>query len=154
MAKTGRQKTREKTLQLRGSRHAGKRAEAANPRPGMPKMPDWLDELGQQEWRRIVPPLAKRRILTAGDASGLAMICQAHSVFVTQSKRLQVMQTDNSTPMDLRRVASIASDAHKSYLRGLEAFGCTPATRNRVVPLDDSKPSTDPFAAYLNGKAS
>jgi P27 family predicted phage terminase small subunit len=58
--------------------------------PGAPEMPSWLDREAKAEWRRVVPDLASKGILSRCDRAALSAYCDAWSRFVQARRELGV----------------------------------------------------------------
>ena len=97
--------------------------EEPNIPPGVPIMPDWLDEIGREEWQRVVDSLGPVGVLRNVDATVLSGYCDAVSRARKASLRAR---TDISSEaraekawMEVRHYAAI--------------FGIGPAEASRVV---------------------
>ena len=91
--------------------------------PGIPEMPDWLDELGQQEWNRVVESLGSAGVLRVVDRMVLAGLCDAVSRAVRASLRAR---TDISS--EARAERAWTEVRHYAAI-----FGIGPAEASRVV---------------------
>lgn len=121
------------TLEARGSWRANVRA--AEPRDAVviPDPPIHLDEEGMAEWARLVPLLERRRTISEVARGALAGLCQAWSVHVWASKRLNDERKKKRPKlMDLRRWASLSAESFREYMRAGQEFGLTPASKARV----------------------
>src|SRR3990172_7573668 len=70
------------TAQKEFEGNRGKRALNARepkPRASAPKCPEHLDADARLEWRRIVPKLARMKVLTEVDGIALAELCQTYA---------------------------------------------------------------------------
>ena len=90
--------------------------------------PDWLTQADAvAEWARVEPMLRASRVLTEGDLTALAHLCQLHGACVK-----------------LYRAGLEPTAAQLTQLRTFYAeFGLTPSSRSRVSsggPKDDGNP--------------
>jgi P27 family predicted phage terminase small subunit len=69
-----------------GGRPAPARVTAS---PGVPDVPDWLDDEARAEWERIVPDLDRLGVLAKVDRAAVATYCSAWSKFVAAEQLLQ-----------------------------------------------------------------
>jgi len=88
-----------------------------------PIVPDTLTADGQAYWKRIVPILMEKKVLTVGDFESLEVLCLVYGQIIRQSR------------------AGIDIDASKiTQFRLLQTeFGLTPASRAKLKPSDDGK---------------
>lgn len=97
----------------------------------VPKAPTWLSKDARAEWRRIMPLLVERRILTDADLGGVENYCTAIGR-VREIERL--IQASPSFDARLFR----ASDKAMQTARQLAAeLGLTPVSRSRPAIRDD-----------------
>jgi P27 family predicted phage terminase small subunit len=52
-------------------------------------MPDWLDEVARQYWRRVVPELVAMGVAKAIDAEALTGMCRWYAIWRQADARLQ-----------------------------------------------------------------
>ena len=123
--------------------------------PGAPPMPGHLDEVAQQEWRRLVAIALRARVLTEADRSIVEIAAAAYSTWraaraVVQSEGM-TYETTNTTGGNVikpRPEVAIESDAWRRYKSAVCELGFTPATRSKVQAFEGEE--EDPGAAYLN----
>lgn len=53
-----------------------------------PNMPEYLDAVAQEEWKRIVPVLLRMRVLTEADQIQLSLLCQTYSTMIQAQQKL------------------------------------------------------------------
>ncbi len=137
-----------------------RRANSAEPKPDptIPDCPDFLDANATAEWQRIVPELARLKLLTLVDRAALAAYCQAWSRWQKAegliAKQGLTLKPKGATGIARRHPAvSIAAESMKLMKQFLIEFGLTPAARSRVT--SNEKPDADDFDTFLTrGKQS
>jgi P27 family predicted phage terminase small subunit len=105
-----------------------------------PRPPTWLSKDAKAEWRRILPGLIERRIVTDGDLGTLENYCCAIGAVRECERILQrdghVVDTDRGPK---RHPASTAMKDGMTIARQLAAeLGLTPVSRSRPSVRDDS----------------
>jgi P27 family predicted phage terminase small subunit len=149
----GRPRTPAVIKQLRGTI----RKDRTNPDEPQPKpletaeVPAWLDDYGRECWNAHVPHLLKNRLLTPLGTFLFAAVCERWSTFrraVDEQRSGPTHETESNGTCAKPQVA-IAKAAYNDFLKGLQEFGCTPATCGKVTaakPDDDD----DPLKRFLN----
>lgn len=111
--------------------------------------PDHLSEDAREEWRRIVPILAERKILTYADMGSVENFCMAMGLVREMEREIQrlgavqkVYQIDKEGNSHLVRMAknpavSIQSDAMTRARLLAAELGCTPVSRSRPSVEDN-----------------
>lgn len=107
---------------------------------GRIKPPEWLIPFAREEWKRVIPELAERRILTVADLGSLESYCAAMG-----SVRLFDMLARKKGVMDMDYKALRLRNQSMIIARQLAAeLGLTPASRSRpAVRADDDDDSED-----------
>ncbi|MGA9851854.1 MAG: P27 family phage terminase small subunit [Gammaproteobacteria bacterium] len=106
------------------------------PLTGEVAAPDWLNVHAQKEWRRIVPILQSKGVLSEPDLPALATMCMLYG------KMVQSVVAGESVNASL-----------VAQLRLYQAeFGVTPASRSRVPKGKDEK-TENPFTRNLRAPA-
>lgn len=106
-----------------------------------PSAPKWLSEHAKAEWRRILPPLIERKILTDADMGTVESYCLA----IGRVRGLeQQIQLGGMTDLAVVR----AQDKAMMTARQLAAeLGLTPASRSRPsVRGDGGEGDDNPFS--------
>lgn len=85
--------------------------------------PAWLSRHGRAEWRRVMPELAKRRILTAADIGSLESYCIATS-------RVRELETLLRAGID-PKLFRMQDQAIKTARQLAAELGLTPVSRSR-----------------------
>ncbi|MET4217852.1 P27 family predicted phage terminase small subunit [Bradyrhizobium sp. LB14.3] len=99
------------------------------------KPPSWLGKAAKAEWRRVMPELAKRRILTIADLGSLESYCVAMG-------RVRQLEGLLRTEIDLKLLR--AQDKSMVTARQLAAeLGLTPVSRSRPAVRDNDNEGDD-----------
>ena len=118
--------------------------------------PDWLSDDAKAEWRRILPILAERRIMTEADLGSFENYCLAMGTVREMEREIQrlghvqkVYKIDADGNSLLVRIAknpavSIQSDAMTRARLLAAELGCTPVSRSRPT-VDDNDGDDDLF---------
>ncbi|MGL9618302.1 P27 family phage terminase small subunit [Bradyrhizobium sp. U531] len=115
-------------------------AAAANALEATTRPPSWLSKHAKAEWRRVMPELAKRRILTIADLGSLESYCVAMG-------RVRQLEAFLRTEIDLKLLR--AQDKSMVTARQLAAeLGLTPVSRSRPAVRDNNDEDDDenPFS--------
>lgn len=120
--------------------------------------PDWLAEEARAEWARILPILAKRRILTEADLGTFENYCMAMGTVREMEREIQKLghvqkvykldKEGNSLLIGIRKnpAVSIQSDAMTRARLLAAELGCTPVSRSRPS-VDDNDGDDDLWSA-------
>lgn len=118
-----------------------------------PKMPAWLSEDEQAEWKRITRELAAMQLLTSADADAIAVYCQVAVRYRDASAKVAkdglTVLTPNGYPV-INPALSIVNKCIQQMHRLLTEFGMTPASRSRIAVPEPA--SVDPYEAFKRGK--
>jgi P27 family predicted phage terminase small subunit len=105
---------------------------------GRPDTPDWLDEEGRREWKRVCDIFEEAKVLSPADQSMLADYCAAHSLAVNATKAylktgiLPKQKKESHLTLRAHPMIKVAQEARAQAMRiGIE-FGLSPASRSRV----------------------
>jgi P27 family predicted phage terminase small subunit len=98
-------------------------AEAANPVLEVPRAPAWLSTNARAEWRRIMPELVERRILTDAD---LGMV-ESYCLLIGRVRDLEKLLKTGFDP----RLARLQDKAIISARQIAAEIGATPVSRAR-----------------------
>lgn len=97
--------------------------------------PDWMAAPAQDEWRRVLPLLVERRILTMADLASLENYC----VSVGRVREVQAMLAKDNDDADAFAKLCRIQDKAMATARLLAAeLGLTPVSRSRPTVRDDS----------------
>jgi P27 family predicted phage terminase small subunit len=119
------------------------------PKPAKPAAltaPRYLDRLGREAWRTIVPELDSLGLLTVLDAPAIARWCDLWARW----RRARLKLRDGFTDAEGRRKpeAQIVKDCELAMLRIETEFGMTASARTRV----QAEPPAPPLAVLPGGK--
>lgn len=121
--------------------------------------PDWLADEAKAEWRRILPILAQRRIMTEADLGTFENYCIATGTVREMEREIQklghiqkvykVDKEGNSLLISVRKnpAVSIQSDAMTRARLLAAEIGCTPVSRSRPT-IDDNDGEDDLFSGW------
>jgi len=105
-----------------------------------PAAPSWLSGEAKKEWRRVVPVLIERRILTTGDLGSLENYCtaigQIREMETILQKQGHVIDIDG-TPKRNPAVGIQADAMTRARLLAAE-LGLTPVSRSRPAVRGES----------------
>lgn len=135
-------------------------AEAKLP-PARPKPPEWLNDIAQAEWDRIIGELYEGGLMTNVDTYALCAYCMAVARWRMAEQALKRMgdqdptnhafmvRTSKGTAIQ-NPLVGIANQARDAMVRLAAEFGMTPSARSRVtaVPPNDANP--DPADEFFN----
>ncbi|WP_062208040.1 phage terminase small subunit P27 family [Aureimonas sp. AU12] len=97
-----------------------------NPLPAASSAPDWMSVEAREEWDRVYPIVAVRRVLTAADMASLENYCTA----VGRSRQLERAIQRAGDDLDLKMIRM--QDKSMSTARQLAVeIGLTPSARSR-----------------------
>jgi P27 family predicted phage terminase small subunit len=131
---------------------------------GRPKLPKGMSPIAEEEWKRLVPKLTKRKQLTKADASALEIYCR---VFARWRKVADMAEQnplseivwygkdgEPHTKQEESPASKIAARLESQLRAYLIQFSATPASRKLTKPDKEQKdpvPKTD--AALLSREA-
>ncbi len=98
----------------------------------VPRAPAWLSTAAQAEWRRIMPLLIERRILTDADLGSVENYCVATGR-VREIERLIQAAGGDIDPKLFRMQAQASTGARQLAAE----LGLTPVSRSRPAVRDD-----------------
>lgn len=122
-----------------------------------PAAPSWLSAEAKKEWRRVLPILIERRILTTADLGSLENYCTAIGQVRDMERHLQqhghvvesFKETDDgpvSTGMKRNPAVGIQSDAMTRARLLAAELGLTPVSRSRpAIREDDDDDGLNPL---------
>lgn len=108
--------------------------------------PEWMGADAREEWARVMPILAARRILSAADLGGLENYCIAIGTAREAERIIQAHGLVTKTETGLKRnpAVGIQSEAIKTARMIGAEMGLTPVSRSRPAIRDDED-DDDPF---------
>jgi len=130
-------------LQLAAGTYRADRHGTVTVRPEVPDAPEWLDEAGCGEWKRLVEDLAELGVLCQIDQTALGMCCMAFSDWL--SARAAVAESGWTATTEKGSVyqhpnVGIMNKASERWLRLARELGLTPSARCGMHKLEGSKP--------------
>lgn len=97
--------------------------------------PEYLDEVAQKEWLRMLPILEKNGVLTELDYTAFETYCRNYSILREASEDLKIngllTEGPNEIPYQNPNL-KIVTEYSKLVRSFLQEFGMTPASRTRV----------------------
>ena len=112
----------------------------------MPRPPAWLSKEAKAEWRRVVPLLVERRILTDADLGTLENYANAIGTVRVAQRELAASGIVFVTPSgQVKRspAAGIVAEFSGLALRLAAELGLTPVSRSRPAIRDDDRDDDD-----------
>lgn len=105
-----------------------------------PSAPGWLSQDAKREWKRVVPILVDRRILTTADLGSLENYCTAIGQIREMERQLQRDGHVINTDKGLKRhpAVGIQSDAMTRARLLAAELGLTPVSRSRPTVRGES----------------
>lgn len=111
----------------------------------IPKAPAWLSKHARTEWRRVVPLLVQRRILTDADLGALESYCTSMGIVREAQEALSrdglIVQTDKGPKR--HPAFSIQNCAQTTARLCAAELGLTPVSRSRPAVRDDNASEDD-----------
>lgn len=116
--------------------------------------PDWLGDIGRDEFRRITDLLRENKILVAIDTTAIAMLCKDFEVFVELEQEMAregINSRFDSTPNGMIINSAKANEAHRkedAYFKKCLYFGITPAARQKIRGVGPEGQQGDEMDAF------
>ena len=111
----------------------------------VPNAPTWLSKDARAEWRRIMPLLIERRILTTADMGSVENYCIAIGQIRQLDRAIKIegliIQTDKGPRAN--PAVRLQADAMSRSLRLAAELGLTPVSRSRPAIRDFEDDETD-----------
>lgn len=123
-------------------------------------MPKWLDEVGQEEFKRLAPQLIDNGLLTHGNVICLAKLAAAHARGVHAEEDVALEGTWIEVPIydkkgdlvgeskKINPMLKEARDCSMEYKAWCQEFGLTPSASAKVV-ADPPEEKRDDFDEFL-----
>jgi len=109
-----------------------------------PPAPTWLSAQGKAEWKRIMPQLIARRIITRADLTGVENYCAAAGV----CRQIEEQRAAAGGMIDVK-LFGVWDRAAKTARQLSAEFGLSPTSRARIgatVPASGDAEDDDPLA--------
>lgn len=103
----------------------------------VPAAPSWLSKDAKAEWRRIMPQLVERRVLTVADMAMVEAFCV--SIGRVREIERQIQAAGTVTPPHFRMQDKAAQTARQIAAE----LGLTPVSRSRPTIRDDGDGDDD-----------
>lgn len=111
------------------------------PRPDVPRCPQWLGPEAKAVWKRLVPELKHMRVLSYVDGDALAAYCQTYArwraaeEFIGKHGEVYTLRDEQGRVRCMQQFPQVAIARQLlQILRSYQQeFGMTPAARSRVV---------------------
>ncbi len=110
-----------------------------------PSVPSWLSTEAKAEWRRVIPGLVKRKILTQADLGSLENYAIAMGTVRLMDSKLQEEGYVFASENGLKRhpATAIRSEAMTQARQLAAELGLTPVSRSRPVMRNDDNENED-----------
>ncbi|MGP9804486.1 phage terminase small subunit P27 family [Paracoccus sp. NSM] len=95
--------------------------------------PGWLADEARDEWDRVMPVLAARRILTDADLGGLENYC----ICIGRIRQMEAEIQGNPDPELMLKLIRVQDKAMASARQLAAELGLTPVSRSRPAMRDD-----------------
>ncbi|MDH7795801.1 MULTISPECIES: phage terminase small subunit P27 family [unclassified Beijerinckia] len=111
----------------------------------LPTPPAWLSKEAKAEWRRVVPILIERRILTDADLAVMAGYCSAVGEIAQASKIIAVegLTFEGKTGPKRHPAVGVRNEALAHMRQYAAELGLTPVSRSRPSVRDDDPANPD-----------
>jgi P27 family predicted phage terminase small subunit len=110
-----------------------------------PEPPTWLDREAKAEWRRVVPELARLKLLSRMTRASLASYCETWSVFVDATKTIHAegILAEGRTGQIVHPAVKVQMQASSELRRWAVEYALTPASEQKVKPVEEPDAVTD-----------
>lgn len=107
----------------------------------IPQAPDWLSEIGQEEWLKVCSELFHKRMLHHIDLRLIEAYCNAISLHIEtemmlrEKGRIQIFKNSDGTLKHMQSIPyqKIANDALDRAIKIATQFGFTPTARTNIT---------------------
>jgi len=104
----------------------------------VPKVPPYLSKEAQAEWRRIMPQLIARRIITAADLAGVENYCTQIGII----RQIETERKANGGTIDVKLFGVLNRAAQTARQLAAE-YGLTPTSRARIGAVEGDDDDDD-----------
>lgn len=110
-----------------------------------PIKPEWLSEEAGGEWDRVLPELARLKLVKREDAAALASYCEAWATFVTATLTVQRegLTIEAKQGLLAHPAVAIARNAGRELRAWAAHFGLTPSTEQALGTREASGDTID-----------
>lgn len=101
--------------------------------------PEWLDDIAENEWNRVIDELIELEIVTNVDVSSLAIACDSLSKYIQAMESIEQfgLVYEEETNAGTKRVKNPAVTVQKQYAdiykQYMSEFGLSPSSRLKLV---------------------
>lgn len=124
----------------------------ANALTRAPVAPAQLDQFGKEEWRRVMPFLVDRQIVTKVDLTGVETYCDMISTIrktrlLMQRALKAAAKEDNGDSSEYQKLFGVVNRASVTARQLAAEYGLTPVSRQKLGELmEDGDDSDNPLA--------
>lgn len=105
-----------------------------------PPVPTYLSAQAKAEWKRIMPQLIARRIITKGDLAGVEAYCSAAGA------ARQIAEIINAMPVPDLKLGGLQIRYMQTARQLASEYGLTPTSRARIGSGAEDDDGDDPLA--------
>lgn len=103
--------------------------------------PKWLSSEAKKEWKRVMPILTERRILTDADLGGLENYC----ICIGRARQMEAAIQVESDPELMLKFVRVQDKSMASARQLAAELGLTPVSRSRPAMREDQDDGPDPL---------
>lgn len=147
MAK-GRKAVPKNLKMLRGTYRSDRDGGGVKVKAYLPEPPEWMPDIGKEEWERIAKELYELELLTRLDVVALEMYCSVYARWKKAEFKLLEMEEGevSRTPNGYQQMSAwmlIYNNCFKQLQSAAGMFGLTPADRARMKVAADAPKQLD-----------
>lgn len=105
------------------------------------KPPTWLSATAKTEWKRVMPILTERHILTDADLGGLENYC----ICIGRARQMEAAIQKTDDPELMLKLARMQDKAIASARQLAAELGLTPVSRSRPSIREDQDDEPNPL---------
>lgn len=135
-------------------------AAEAKPPPSRPRPPEWLNDIAQAEWDRVIGALYTAGLMSDLDLYALSAYCMAVARWrMAETALARMAENDPANHAFMVRTSKgtaiqnplvgVANQAREAVIRAAAEFGMTPSARSRVKAEPPSGKDQDPAAEFF-----
>ena len=103
--------------------------------------PRWLAAEAKREWKRVMPVLTERRILTDADLGGLENYC----ICIGRARQMEAAIQDETDPEMMLKFVRAQDKAMASARQLAAELGLTPVSRSRPAIREEADNEPNPL---------
>jgi P27 family predicted phage terminase small subunit len=110
-----------------------------------PEPPTWLDREAKAEWRRVVPELARLKLLSRMTRASLTSYCETWSAFVEATKTVHAegVVCEGRSGQMVHPAFKAQMQASAELRRWAIEYALTPASEQKVKPVEEPDAVSD-----------